>query len=100
VIDYIVDFIFLLDIICTFNMAYYNSEYVLIDKRKTIACKYAKSWLIIDVLAIVPFGLFLKMDSLVALIKFSKVTKLTKLSRMFKLIRLMKVVKERDTIAN
>jgi len=56
--DYGVDFIFLLDIMLTFFSAYYNSKFILIDKRTTIAISYVTSWFLIDIVAIFPFDLF------------------------------------------
>ena len=34
VVDYIIDFLFLIDIIINFFTAYYNDRYILIDKRR------------------------------------------------------------------
>ena len=60
IIDNLVDFFFFIDIILNFFMAYYNSEYKLIEDRRTIAISYLKSWFIIDVIAILPIDYILR----------------------------------------
>ena len=59
VLDYVIDFIYFLDIIIIFNSAYYNEEQTLIVSHKEIACRYVKGWFFVDVLSIVPFAIFL-----------------------------------------
>jgi len=49
------NFSFFIDIVITFNSAYYDDEFILIDDRKKIFVSYAKGWLVIDILAIIPF---------------------------------------------
>lgn len=58
-IDEVFDFIFLLDIVVSFFSAYYNSKFILIDKRKQIAWRYLSTWFLIDVLSIIPLNLFI-----------------------------------------
>lgn len=53
--DYIIDFLFLIDIIVIFNSAYYNDDSEIIDDRKEIANSYLRGWFTIDLLAIIPF---------------------------------------------
>ncbi|KAJ1438273.1 RmlC-like jelly roll fold [Sesbania bispinosa] len=54
--DNIVNALFLVDIVLTFFVAYLDKySYVLIDNRKLIAWRYAKSWLILDVIASIPY---------------------------------------------
>lgn len=53
----VVDFIFFLDIILTFNMAYYDEDYVIVSDRKIIAGGYLRSWFILDLFAVIPFDL-------------------------------------------
>jgi hypothetical protein len=52
----IIDGLFFLDVIINCNLAFYDEEEnLLITDRKTIFKKYLKSWLIVDVVACVPF---------------------------------------------
>lgn len=57
--SFIIDMLFLLDIILIFNTAYYNEEMELVQDRKTIAKNYVQGWFAIDFLAIVPFDVIL-----------------------------------------
>ena len=48
------DSMFLIDIFVNFNSAFYDDEYVIVQNRKVIAKQYARSWFLIDLLAIIP----------------------------------------------
>jgi hypothetical protein len=54
IINNCVDAFFILGILLTFNTAFFNEDFVLIDDRKEICKNYIKGWFIIDFLAIVP----------------------------------------------
>lgn len=52
----IIDLLFLSDIFITFNLAFYDEDFYLSEDRCEIAYNYLRSgWLIIDVIAIIPF---------------------------------------------
>ena len=51
ILEYIVDLIFISDIIFNFFTAYYDQDHILITNKKLIAKAYFKGWFIIDVLA-------------------------------------------------
>lgn len=53
--NYSIDFLFLVDIILNFNTAFYDEDFAIIEDRCTIAKNYATGWLLIDILAIIPF---------------------------------------------
>ncbi|XP_061356258.1 potassium channel AKT1-like [Gastrolobium bilobum] len=56
VMDNVVNVIFAIDIVLTFFVAYLDkSSYLLIDNPKLIALRYAKSWLILDVMSTIPY---------------------------------------------
>ena len=55
ILNFMIDFTFLIDIIFSFMSAYYTDEFVLVDNRCTIAQNYMMSWFLIDILAIIPF---------------------------------------------
>ena len=57
IVSYMIDIIFLLDIIVIFNTAFFDIEYVLIDKRSQIAKDYLTGWFTIDAFAIIPFDI-------------------------------------------
>lgn len=55
VIDNVVNGIFAIDIVLTFFVAYLDkSTYLLVDEPKLIAMRYAKTWLVLDVISIIP----------------------------------------------
>lgn len=82
-VDSIIDFLFLIDIIVNFFSAYYNEKYILIDKRTQIACNYIKGWFIVDVVSILPFNLISGGQN------YGKLVRLTKLNRLYKLVKLV-----------
>ncbi|KAK7384745.1 hypothetical protein VNO78_30446 [Psophocarpus tetragonolobus] len=56
IIDNVVNGFFAIDIVVTFFVAYLDkSTYLLVDDRKLIALRYAKSWLLLDVIATIPY---------------------------------------------
>jgi hypothetical protein len=60
IINYTIDLLFFLDIIVNFFSAYIDETFQVIDDRKTIACNYFKGWFSIDLIAIIPFDVFLE----------------------------------------
>lgn len=61
--DNIVNGFFAIDIILTFFVAYLDKKtYLLVDDRKEIAKKYAKSWLALDVISSIPSELARKIS--------------------------------------
>ena len=59
VIDTIIDFLFITDIIINFFSAYQDDEGNLITENRKIARKYLKSWFFIDIISSVPLNLIL-----------------------------------------
>ena len=56
-INWVVDGLFLLDIILIFNTAILNEEYQIIEDRCAIAKDYLSFWFWIDIIAIIPFDI-------------------------------------------
>ena len=56
---FMIDFMFLVDIIIIFNTGIYDDYLRIIESRKLIAKKYLKGWFTIDLVAIVPFDLMM-----------------------------------------
>ena len=86
IIDSIIDFLFLIDIIVNFFSAYYNNKYILIDKWSAIACNYLKGWFFIDLVSIIPFNLFSGGQN------YGKLVWLTKLNWLYKLVKLKRLL--------
>lgn len=100
VADNIINFFFLIDIIITFFSAYYNSKFILIDKRSTIACNYIKTWFLIDLISIIPFNfIFEDGKNFGKLAWFTRFNKLYKLVRLLKMFRLFKAIWDRSKIS-
>jgi hypothetical protein len=57
-VDFIMDFMFLIDIIITFNKPYYDENNLLVTDRKMIANNYLASWFFIDLIMLTPFSYF------------------------------------------
>lgn len=88
--SFIIDMLFLFDIILIFNTAYYNEEMELVQDRKSIIKNYVQGWFAIDFLAIVPFDVILnasQFNSLARVARVGRLYKLVKLSRLFRFIK-------------
>jgi hypothetical protein len=57
---YLIDFLFLIDIILNFNSAFENNLLELEDDRKAIVINYLKLWFFIDFFSIFPFEYIFK----------------------------------------
>lgn len=105
VLEYMVNTLFILDMIVTMNSSYYDSNNQLVQNRGKIIKKYLKGWFFIDFLAAFPFEMletdFLKMDpdSSVSFrsmtgSNFQQLMKLPRLYRLFRLARFVKMIKK------
>lgn len=99
-VNYVIDFFFLLDIIVSFNSAYYEREVDLIEDRKLIACHYLKTWFFIDVLSILPFDKIFTGSDYNKLARIARVGRFYKLVKLTKLVRIFKIMKEQDKLLN
>lgn len=88
IINYVIDFSFGMDILVTFNTAFYDDNYKIIESRKKIAIKYLKGWFFIDLFAIIPFDLILGSTA-----SFNQMVKISRLGRMYKLIKLTRMTR-------
>ena len=85
IIDYIVDFFFLIDLILNmFFFAYYDKDEQLIFSRKQIVKKYLKSWFIVDFIAILPLNLIILGKN------YNSLSRLARLPRLYKLLKITK----------
>ena len=97
-LDYIIDFLFGIDIFVIFNSAYYNDDSEIVDDRKQIACSYLKGWFIIDLLAIIPFDQVINANDYNQLARVARVGRLYKLVKLTRLFRMLKVVKQKSKL--
>jgi len=82
ILDYVIDIIFIIDIVLIFNTSYYIDE-DLVSSRKLIAKRYVQGWFATDIVAVLPWELASK--DLVSL-------------RLLRLLRLSKVIKKVDQL--
>eukprot|EP00356_Strombidium_inclinatum_P009827 CAMPEP_0170484938 /NCGR_PEP_ID=MMETSP0208-20121228/4305_1 /TAXON_ID=197538 /ORGANISM="Strombidium inclinatum, Strain S3" /LENGTH=255 /DNA_ID=CAMNT_0010758425 /DNA_START=570 /DNA_END=1337 /DNA_ORIENTATION=- len=92
IINYTIDFVFIIDILITFNSAYYDDDFKIVDNRKILAKEYLTSWFLIDVLAVIPFDQLSSISSndMGAINKLTRIYKLTKLTRLIRIMKLFK----------
>lgn len=93
-IENVIDMIFFGDILVTLNVAFYNSENILITSRKLIFFTYLKSWLLVDLAASFPQNLVLNSkgsDSKSS--NRSDLFRLARLTRLYRLVRLVRFLK-------
>jgi hypothetical protein len=80
-----VDFLFFVDIICNFFIAFYNKDDNLITEKKRIACNYLKGWFFIDTLSILPIQYMVSLDA-----NYTQLARLSRLPRLYKLLKMGK----------
>lgn len=87
-----IDFLFFVDMILIFNSAFYDDDFKVVDKRKTIAVTYLKSWFFVDLLAMLPFDLILQREyqDIVRIVRLGRLSKLSKLCKLVRVFRVMK----------
>lgn len=95
VIGIIFDFTFMLDMIFTFNTAYYDEDNQIIGDRRKIVLKYLKSWFLLDLASSVPFGLLEAFllpsgNNATRLVRISRLRNIPKLMRLSRLIKIAK----------
>jgi hypothetical protein len=92
--DLTVDCLFILDVCLNFRTTFVNKNMEVVDRAVPIACKYLKSWFLLDFLSSVPFDLItagiLPGLQPVKLLKFGKVMKVLKLLRFGKFVKLVR----------
>ena len=100
ILEYAIDFGFMLDVIINSLSAYFENE-ILIKERRQILCKYAKSWMALDIIACLPFELIFEFSGLENestsqasdYNSLLRLLRLPRLYRMFRITRLLKILK-------
>ena len=104
IIDWIVDSLFMFDIVVNFLQATENSDGSYIVNPKQIARNYMKSWFAFDLVSVIPFQLIEKFfdkkggdassyNQLIRLARLPRLYRMTKLMRLFKVIKSAKKIK-------
>ena len=98
VVNYIIDFFFLLDIIIIFNSAYYTVDSDLVTDRKEIAYSYITGWFLVDLFAIIPFDQILNATNFNEFVRMARFGRLYKLVKLTRLVRILKILKEKSKL--
>ena len=102
IINIIIDLLFFADIIIIFNSAYYDEDdFKLVTDRKVIALNYIKSWLVIDIIAVVPVELIFSVNDTNdynGIARISRIGRLYKLVKLVRMVRILKVFRQRNQI--
>ena len=90
--NYVIDGLFFLDMIIIFNSAFFNDSLELVNERCEVVKTYLRGWFGIDLIAILPFDLFIPTNGEAAnLVRFARIGRVTKILKLLKLMRLMKL---------
>lgn len=101
VVELLVDLFFAIDLGLTFFSAYYNAQDELVEKKRTIACRYLKFWFWVDLLSVIPISAIMDSSSAIevkSLVRVLRLTRLQKMLKMAKLVRMMRLLKHRTKI--
>jgi hypothetical protein len=100
IMNIIIDFFFIADIIVTFFTGFVDNNDILIMQPKAIAINYLKTWFIMDLIASVPIDLILAIIEAELLknaatknMDQTELAYLTKLFKMMRLIRMLKLIR-------
>lgn len=87
IFDYMVDLMFIIDIIVVFFTAYIDDKNEIVISKKKIAFKYQKFWFWLDLMSVFPVELVSQSVSYNILLRFTKLPKLYKIVKATKLFR-------------
>lgn len=97
--EYCVSLVFFIDLVMNCVLPYYDSAKNLVVQPKKIFFTYFFSWFFPDLLACLPFALFLKSDKQYnSMIRVARLPRLYKLIKITKLLRVVKVMKHSSQI--
>ena len=88
--DLFIDCLFMLDVVINAFTAYYIDREELVTGNKQILVHYAKSWMVLDVLASIPFQYVFTNNNWKSIIRFSKLPRLYRLVKLAKILRVLK----------
>ena len=93
-VNWIIDGLFLIDIIVSFNAATYDDDFELIGDRKTIMKNYFFGWFAIDLISILPLELIINQNGEAGnMVRLTRIGRLQKITKLLKLARLLKFAK-------
>lgn len=92
-VDYLIDSLFVIDIIITLNSAFYRSGNEFISSRKVVILNYLKTWFVLDILALFPFELVLPSDSTTSNYNYFKLSRIPRTYRLIRMARIFYMVR-------
>ena len=94
---YLIDIIFLFDLIMNFFSAFEDDQMILIDDRKKILKSYFQGWFLIDFCSIFPIDIILSNafpdSSQSNQNGYNKLIRITRIGKVYKLVRIVKLKK-------
>lgn len=96
--DYVIDLIFLSDILLTFITGYIDDNEHYVSSYKKIAKRYLKFWFWIDISSILPLHLIISTGNYAIFLRASKLPRLYKIAKISKVIRSVKTVRNQNTV--
>ena len=94
-IDFICTLIYMLDIVFSCNTGYYKNG-LLVTNRKTIICKYVRTWLVWDLISTFPYDWLFESPfdtTSQHTLKASAIIRVVKIGRLLRSLRLMRLAK-------
>ena len=90
----IIDFLFFIDIVLTFNTATHDEDFEVITDRKAIAWEYVTGWFFLDFICIVPFAYMFPNGNSTNVARLARIGRINKILKLLKMIRLSKMSKK------
>jgi hypothetical protein len=90
ILEITIDFLFMFDVAVNFCSAYYDDDNKLVVNRKLIMKKYMKGWMIIDLVASIPFNL---VETLADTSSANDMLRIFRLPRLYRLLRITRIFK-------
>ncbi|OMJ93103.1 hypothetical protein SteCoe_4049 [Stentor coeruleus] len=91
IVDVLIDSVFILDILITFNTALVSFSEKHIYSRKAIAKSYIKSWFLIDLISCIPLEIIDSNETVNE--SYNKFLRILKVSRIYRFVRVLRLLK-------
>jgi hypothetical protein len=98
-VEMLIDVLFFIDVIVNLLTAYYTSDGELITRRRDIFLTYLRSWMLLDIVACIPFNWIPieededsgseggRYNTFIRLLRLPRLYRIMKFSRIFKLVK-------------
>ena len=111
-IDFIIDIVFIVDVVINFFSAYIDENGVEVTDQKEIRDKYLKSWFTVDFLSSIPFSVFqitaiyvqqaeladLSLDSASETASFLRVSRIIRFVKVTRLVKCVRIITKNSSI--